>query len=254
MINSWKDEIRKELFQQANKLLARNQFKEEELKVFIKRTLEDVLYKERSVLPEQEKIRVINELYDEFTGYGPIEPFLKDSDVTEIMINGPKKIYVEKFGKKQLTSVQFDDENKLMSLVYKILSPTYRHVDGSAPYTDVSMEDGSRVNIVIPPLALDGPVVTIRKYLKVIKTVDDLVARGTLNKNMGDFLVASVKSRANIIFTGATGAGKTTTLNVLSFKKERSFFTRREDNVCCNEERDPAKFPCTTIWCTPLSV
>jgi len=216
MIKIWKDQIRKQFLDTGNKYFAQGVYKEEELRDFIRHMLDEAVYKDRAILSEQDKVKVTEELYNEFTGFGPIEPFLKDPDITEIMINGPKKVYIEKFGKKQLTNVTFEDENKLMSLVYKILSPTRRHVDEFSSYTDVSMEDGSRVNIIIPPLALDGPVVTIRKFLKVFKKIEDLIKAGTLNNKMADFLVDCVKAGVNIIFTGATGAGKTTTLNVLS--------------------------------------
>jgi pilus assembly protein CpaF len=123
---------------------------------------------------------------------------------------------VERGGKKALSNITFDSEQQLMYLIYKILSPTRRHVDESYPFTDVSLKDGSRVNIIIPPLALDGPTVTIRKFLKEINSIDDLVKLGTLDRRMADFLVASIKAKVNIIFAGATGAGKTTTLNALS--------------------------------------
>jgi pilus assembly protein CpaF len=132
------------------------------------------------------------------------------------MINGPKKIYIEKNGKKTLAKISFENEDQLRRLIYKILNPTRRHVDESFPYADVSLKDGSRVNIVIPPLAIDGSTITIRKFLEKIKNIDDLLARNTLDKRMAEFLVACVKAKMNMILSGATGSGKTTTLGALS--------------------------------------
>lgn len=165
--------------------------------------------------PEQRR-QMVGELINEFSGYGPIQCLLDDPAVTEIMINGMNKIYVERNGKKELSSVTFENERQLLWLVNKILIPSRRRVDESYSYTNVSMKDGSRVNIIIPPLALDGPIVTIRKFSKEIKDADDLIKLGTLDERMAEFLVACVRAKANIIFSGATGAGKTTTAGVLS--------------------------------------
>jgi pilus assembly protein CpaF len=139
-----------------------------------------------------------------------------DPDVTEIMINGTHNVYVEKHGKKQLTGLKFESDQQLMYVIQKILSPTRRRVDESVPYTDICLPDGSRVNIIIPPLALDGPTITIRKFLKKIINAEDLINLGTLDRRMADFLIACIKGKANIIFAGATGSGKTTTVGVLS--------------------------------------
>ncbi|MFA5156912.1 MAG: CpaF family protein [Candidatus Omnitrophota bacterium] len=216
VVKELKDKIRKALFSASSNLFSREEFREEDLKEAIRRATSEVISLEAAVVSEPDKARVASELFDELTGFGPLEGLIKDPEVTEIMINGPKKIYVEKAGKSRLSGLTFDDESRLMFFIYKILSPTRRHVDEYIPYTDVSMEDGSRVNIIISPLALDGPVVTIRKFLKNIASADDLISLGTIDRRMADFLVACVKARVNIIFTGATGSGKTTTLNALS--------------------------------------
>jgi pilus assembly protein CpaF len=155
-------------------------------------------------------------LVDEFAGFGPIEQLMADPDVTEIMINGTHNVYVEKYGKKILTEMKFDSDQQLMYIIQKILSPTRRRVDESIPYTDICLPDGSRVNIIIPPLALDGPTITIRKFLKKIINAEDLVRLGTLDRRMADFLIACIKGKINIMFSGATGSGKTTTVGVLS--------------------------------------
>jgi pilus assembly protein CpaF len=215
MVKKIKARVRQRLFSEFAGIFSSEEIDKEELERVVKMIIDDILRGDRDISRE-EKEEVIKEMVDEFTGFGPIENFLKDPRVTEIMINGPKKIYVEKNGKTEFTSACFDDEQQLMSMVAKILLPTRRRVDESYPYTDVSLPDGSRVNIVIPPLALDGPKVTIRKFLKDLRKIEDLVKAGTLDSRMADFLVACIKAKINIIFSGATGAGKTTTLNVLS--------------------------------------
>ena len=216
MIRELKDKIRERFISQNRNLFSEGNIADEEFKKAINQILEDIIHFEHISLSEQEKKSLVSELVDEFIGFGPIEALIRDPDVTEIMINGPKSVYAEKLGKTKLTDITFDNEQQLKVLIYKILAPTRRRVDESYPYTDISLKDGSRVNIIIQPLALDGPAITIRKFTKAIKTVDDLVKLGTFDKRMADFLVASIKSNANIIFSGATGAGKTTTLNVLS--------------------------------------
>jgi len=211
-----KDRIRQSLISNYGFVLSKESLDGEELKKTFTQILEEIVNRPRNNLGEEDKKRIISELVDEFTGLGPIEKLMKDPSVTEIMINGPKKIYVERQGRKELTNIYFDNAGQLMAIIYKILAPTRRHVDEYYPYTDISLKDGSRVNIIIPPLALDGPTVTIRKFLKEIKTADDLVGLGTLDKRMSGLLVASVKAKANIIFSGATGSGKTTTMGILS--------------------------------------
>ena len=212
----YKDKIRKRLISDYAGLFSQDALDIEEMRRAISSILNDVTGRDKMQLSEHERHKIIKDLLDEFTGYGPIDGLLKDNVVTEIMINGPKKIYIEKEGKTMLSDVVFDDDQQLMALVYKILSPTRRRVDESYPYTEVSMKDGSRINIIIPPLALDGPVLTIRKFLKELSKIEDIINMGTLDNRMAEFLVNSVQAKLNIIFAGATGAGKTTTLNVLS--------------------------------------
>lgn len=211
-----KDKIRKRIISEYSSLLSKDSIDIEALKELIIRVVEEAMRREHTSLSEEDKEKIINDMLDEITGLGPIESLIKDPYVTEIMINGPTKVYVERRDKTEVTNITFDDERQLMYLIYKILAPTRRRVDESYPYTEVSLKDGSRVNIVLPPLALNGPIITIRKFLKEIRTVDDLIRLGTLDKRMSDFLVAAIKAKVNIIFSGATGAGKTTSLNVLS--------------------------------------
>ena len=169
-----------------------------------------------SIFSRGERLQIIADICDEILGLGPIEPLLKDPSITEVMINGASKVFVEQKGKLHLTDVKFHDETHLMNIIEKILSPLGRRIDESAPMVDARLADGSRVNIIIPPLALDGSMVTIRKFSKSALTVQDLINFGTLDERMATFLEASVKARLNILVSGGTGSGKTTTLNTLS--------------------------------------
>lgn len=216
MIKPVKEEMRQRLLAQHNNLLNKEKIDKAELESVLKDILNDVLYHKHQNLPEHDKQKVISEMVDELVGFGPIEALIKDPEISEIMINGAQKVYIEKNGKKVLSDLKFDDEQQLRCLIYKLLAPTRRRVDELFPYVDVALKDGSRVNIIIPPLSLDGASVTIRKFSENIKSVDDLIRLGALDRRMSDFLVASIKAKMNIIFSGATGAGKTTTLAVLS--------------------------------------
>lgn len=186
----------------------------------LSRLLEDAFEAEvttRNIaLPRSERAQLQVAIVNEILGYGPLEPMLHDPEITEIMVNGPHQIYVERRGKIELTSVRFRDDKHLMRVVEKILMPLGKRVDERVPMVDARLPDGSRVNIVIPPIALNGPCVTIRKFSRDPFTINDLISFGTLTPEIAQFLQASVQARLNIIVTGGTGSGKTTTLNVLS--------------------------------------
>ena len=167
-------------------------------------------------VPLGERNRIVSEIRDEMLGLGPLEPLLKDDSITEIMVNGPKKIFVERLGKLTLTDVQFQDNDHLLNIVERILTPIGRRCDESSPLVDARLKDGSRVNVIIPPLALQGACVTIRKFSKKPFSVENLIAFNTMDERMAMFLRACVKARVNILVSGGTGSGKTTTLNVLS--------------------------------------
>jgi pilus assembly protein CpaF len=160
--------------------------------------------------------KVVDELINDLTGFGPINPLLLDEEVSEVMVNGPKQVYCERKGKLVLTPIQFRDDEHVMSVIEKIVAPIGRRIDESSPMVDARLPDGSRVNAIIPPLALNGPTITIRKFSKDPFQIEDLVNFGTLTANMATFLDACVKARLNIFVSGGTGSGKTTTLNVLS--------------------------------------
>lgn len=153
---------------------------------------------------------------DEVLGLGPLEPLLKDNDITEVMVNGPKQIYVERKGKLELSEAVFRDDEHVMHIIDKIVSPIGRRIDESQPMVDARLTDGSRVNAIIAPLALKGPSITIRKFSQTPYNIHDLVRFGSLTLPMARFLEAAVKGRLNIFISGGTGSGKTTLLNVLA--------------------------------------
>lgn len=167
-------------------------------------------------IPPGERDKIIRSIRDEMLGLGPIESLLHDESVTEIMVNGPGKVFIERLGKLELTNVKFHDTGHLMNIVERILTPLGRRIDESSPLVDARLEDGSRVNIIIPPLSLIGPALTIRKFSKKPLNIENLIAFGTLDESMAMFLRACVKARINILVSGGTGSGKTTTLNVVS--------------------------------------
>lgn len=178
--------------------------------------VEKVLEENPFAVPVSERSKIVSDLKDEMLGLGPVEVLLKDPTVTEIMVNGPKKIFVERMGRLQLTDIQFHDDSHVMNIIERILSPIGRHIDESVPLVDARLEDGSRVNIIIPPLSLVGPCITIRKFATKALSVDNLITFGTLDRKMADFIKACIQARINILVSGGTGSGKTTTLNVLS--------------------------------------
>ena len=163
-----------------------------------------------------DKATAIKQLSDDFSGYGPVQDLLDDPEVTEIMINGPHKVYVERNGNKELTSAVFDDDAHLDYVVNNMIAPSGRRVDEASPCVDFSLPDGSRVNVTIPPLSVGCTSVTIRKLLDSMNTLEAIVEFGTLDVRMANFLVHCLRGRLNMIFSGATGTGKTTTINILS--------------------------------------
>ena len=178
--------------------------------------LRELMDEEEGPISSQERVLIIQQIGDSVMGLGPLETFLRDPEVTEIMVNNWDTIYVERGGKIYWTGAKFFDENQLRRTIDKIVARIGRRIDEASPYVDARLPDGSRVNAIIPPLAIDGPVLTIRKFAADPLVSADLIAMGTLTQPVADFLQACVQGRVNILVSGGTGAGKTTTLNVLS--------------------------------------
>ncbi len=188
--------------------------------VEVKRQIEDLFGKiadeEGLALTRAERVRMLEQITDEILGLGPLEPLLRDATITEVMVNGPQQVYIEREGKLELTGVTFQNDEHVMKIIQRIIAPIGRRIDESSPMVDARLVDGSRVNAIIPPLSLVGPVVTIRKFAASPFTVEDLIRFGTATPEMFEFLEACVKARLNVFVSGGTGSGKTTTLNVLS--------------------------------------
>jgi pilus assembly protein CpaF len=160
--------------------------------------------------------QIFRDVIDELVGYGPIQPLLDDPGISEVMVNGPKQVYIEREGKLTLTNIKFEDDKHVLRIIDKIILPLGRHIDEDSPTVDARLPDGSRVNAVIPPVAIDGPSITIRKFAQERLGLKELIELGSITENMIEFLRACVTARLNIIISGGTGSGKTTLLNLLS--------------------------------------
>ena len=178
--------------------------------------MEEVLHEGSHHLSQSDRQKLIKQVSDEIFGFGPINVFVNDPTVTEIMVNGPEKVYIEREGKIYLTDVYFRDDHHVMHTIDKIITPLGRRIDESSPMVDARLPDGSRVNAIIPPLSVKGPTITIRKFAADPYTAEDLISFGTMTSDIVQFLKACVHGRLNIIISGGSGTGKTTTLNVLS--------------------------------------
>src|SRR5438094_3806390 len=182
----------------------------------VTRAVTEQLVLDRTPLTREERRQIIREITDDILGYGPLEPFLRDDSVTEVMVNNFDRIYVERLGKIERTPAAFADNAHLLRIIDKIVSTIGRRVDESSPMVDARLPDGSRVNAIIPPLALKGPTLTIRKFSRDPYTMNDLISFGTVTPKAGQFLAACVKGKLNVLISGGTGTGKTTTLNAMS--------------------------------------
>lgn len=190
--------------------------KVDEVRKTIQGLFDQILVEENFVLSRSEKSRLFEQISAEILGFGPLQSLLEEDSITEIMVNGAKHIYTERHGKISREPITFESDEHVMRIIERIVAPLGRRIDESSPYVDARLPDGSRVNAIIPPLSLVGPVLTIRKFSKTPFTVDQLVQFGTLTPEAVQFLDACVKSRINIVISGGTGSGKTTLLNVLS--------------------------------------
>ena len=210
-----KIELHKELLDNLN-LSALETASEKELRQEIVAITAEALETMGVVLNREERTLLNQELFDEVTGLGPLEPLLKDDTVNDILVNGPQQIFVERDGKLELTDITFKDERHLLRIIDKIVSAVGRRVDESNPAVDARLSDGSRFNAMVPPIAVDGSLVSIRKFKKEKLGIDELVNFGAFSEEMAAYLQAAVACRLNIIVSGGTGSGKTTTLNALS--------------------------------------
>jgi len=214
-----RQEIHRELFARLDlKRLVMSGVRDEELSERARKSIDAIIEGMGESIPRNvSKGQLASDVFDEAMGLGPLEPFLADPEVTEVMVNGPDNVYYEKAGKLHLSENQFLDEHQLLGIIERIVAPIGRRVDESQPMVDARLKDGSRVNVIIPPLSLKGPCVTIRKFSKTPYTVRDLVNQfGSFTQPMADFFRVCVQIRKNVVISGGTGSGKTTLLNVLS--------------------------------------
>ena len=191
-------------------------WKPEELKSYLEKQIARFIADNKIAVNRSETQDLVASMIDELSGLGPIQPLVDDDDVNDILVNGRDRVYVERKGKLELTDVRFNDDRHVQRIIQRIIAPLGRRIDESCPMVDARLHDGSRVNAVIPPVALDGPSLSIRKFRKDPLRAGDLLAYGTFDDAMLKLLVAAVQARCNIIVSGGTGAGKTTLLNVLS--------------------------------------
>jgi pilus assembly protein CpaF len=215
-MTSVRDQIQARLIDVLGPLLYDSRVNEAELESMVQDRLRELLNEEGVQLSPPEKVQISKQISDIVLGLGPLEEFTDDPTVTEIMVNGSDKIYVERNGRLEFTGARFHNDEQLRRTIDKIVSKVGRRIDESSPYVDARLPDGSRVNAVIPPLALDGPALTIRRFSAEPYKTDDLVTFGTVSGSVAEFLNACVRGRVSVLVSGGTGAGKTTTLNVLS--------------------------------------
>jgi pilus assembly protein CpaF len=188
----------------------------EDLHEQVHRAVTEQLALDRTPLTREERRRIVRELTDDILGYGPLEPLLRDDDITEVMVNNYDRIFIEREGKIERTETTFADNAHLLRIIDKVVSQVGRRVDEASPMVDARLPDGSRVNAIIPPLSLKGPTLTIRKFSRDPYTMDDLIAFGSLTPKAAQFLAACVRGKLNVLISGGTGTGKTTTLNAVS--------------------------------------
>src|SRR6188508_3070404 len=216
VLDELRQRIHHHLIDELGPILYDKRLSEDDLRRRVHEQLHAALAQERAPLSAADKAQLIQDVSDDILGYGPIDRLLKDEEISEVMVNGPESVYVERSGRIERANASFVDEIHLRRIIDKIVGEVGRRIDESNPLCDARLPDGSRVNAVIHPLAIGGPFLTIRKFSKEKLQVDDLIRFGTLNAHSARFLQACVVGRLNIIVSGGTGTGKTTTLNVLS--------------------------------------
>jgi len=229
-----KKQIHTELLERLDiKRLTAAHIKEADLHERTLQAIEKIVQEVRARLPDWiDPAALTKEIFDESVGLGPLEDLLADPDVTEIMVNRNDQVYIEKHGKLEMSDRVFMDDNSVLAIIERIVAPIGRRIDESQPYVDARLKDGSRVNAIIPPLALNGPCLTIRKFAKNVLTVRELIQMGTLAPEMAEFLQVCVQLRKNIVISGGTGSGKTTFLNVMgSFLPDTDRIVTIEDSA-----------------------
>ena len=216
VLDELRQRIHHHLIDELGPILYDKRLSEDDLRRRVHEQLHAALAQERAPLSAADKAQLIQDVSDDILGYGPIDRLLKDEEISEVMVNGPESVYVERAGRIERTNASFVDETHLRRIIDKIVSQVGRRIDEATPMVDARLPDGSRVNAVIHPLAIGGPFLTIRKFSKDPYQIDGLIRFGTLNAHSARFLQACVVGRLNVIVSGGTGTGKTTTLNVLS--------------------------------------
>lgn len=211
---TFKEKVQRRLLAEMNLLATTDN--DEMVRRRLERIFSELLAEENIVLSRAERSELFEEIVADILGLGPLEPFLRDESINEILVNGPHRVYIERNGVMQETHVRFKNEKDLMRIIERIVAPLGRRVDESSPMVDARLPDGSRVNVVIPPISLVGPCISIRKFSKRVLGPDTLIQYGTMSRPIADFLRACVQARLNIVVSGGTGTGKTTLLNVLS--------------------------------------
>jgi pilus assembly protein CpaF len=216
--NEIKARIHHYLISKTNFLELKDSMQGDEMRAFVDNAIDKLCQETKLVITLEERLSILRDLAASIVSLGPLRALVEDATISEIMVNGAKSVYIQRAGRIEKANVNFPDNANLMHTIQKILaaSSSSRRVDESSPYVDFSMADGSRVNVILPPCSLLGPVMTIRKFSRDLTTIDDLIERKTLNKQMAVFLIAAIKAKLNIVFCGSTGSGKTTLLNVLS--------------------------------------
>jgi len=216
VLDELRQKIHHHLIDELGPILYDKRLSEDDLRRRVHEQLQSALAQERAPLSAADKAQLIQDVSDDILGYGPIDRLLKDDEVTEVMVNGPDSVYVERAGRIEKTPASFVDDTHLRRIIDKIVSQVGRRIDEAQPMVDARLPDGSRVNAIIQPLAIDGPSLTIRKFAADPYQADDLIEFGTMTSSVSRFLEACVRGRINVLVAGGTGAGKTTTLNVIS--------------------------------------
>ena len=213
-----KQKVHAYIINETDFLKNKDKMNDDELRSFVDNAIIQLCRDQQIESSIKQRQKIIRDLVSAIVSMGILQPLMDDPTVTEIMVNGAEKVYVQRYGKLELTDIKFESNQSLVHTVHKILagSGTSRRVDESCPYADLSLPDGSRANVILPPCSLIGPVLTIRKFSDKISTVEDLVMLGELDTNIATFLIGAMKAKANVIFCGSTGAGKTTALNIFS--------------------------------------